>query len=123
MFNAGLRYIKARAWVMSHHGISKQADFADILGVDYSMSTRYVKMQKFSQSILTRLARLEDYGINYRWFTDENAEMLLPGYEEEASKPDTETTKAILEALKKQGELIEDIFQLILKLVDPSKTT
>jgi len=120
--NAGLRYIKARAWVMTHHNITSQKDFAGILGVDYSMSTRYVKMEKFSQSVLTRLAKLEDYGINYRWFTDENAEMLLPGYEEETNKPENETTKQILDALKYQGELIEDIFQLILKLVDNPKT-
>lgn len=117
-FHAGLRYIKARSWVMTHHNIKSQKDFSDILGVDYSMNTRYPKMEHFTNSVLVRLAKLEEYGINWRWFSDENAEMLLPGWEEDQAAADTEVQKEILQALQRQGELIEDIFQLMTKLLE-----
>ena len=116
-FHAGGRYIKARSWVLAHHNIT-QKEFSKILGVDYSMTTRYPAMQKFSQAVLNRLDKLEEYGINWRWFSDENAEMLLPGWEEDQAAADTEVQKQILEALQRQGELIEDIFQLMTKLLE-----
>lgn len=70
-FNAGMRLV----WVMDQLGLT-QNELAEIVKGGQATISNWVKMDKFSKTVLGRLAVLEDKGININFFVSETAPML-----------------------------------------------
>lgn len=70
-FNAGMRLV----WVMDQLGLT-QNELAEIVKGGQATISNWVKMDKFSKTVLGRLAALEDKGININFFVAETAPML-----------------------------------------------
>lgn len=103
----GKRLEGAINYILQEYGTNKRA-IADRIGISADMIYKYFKMPEFSSKVLFRLNALEDhYGINAKYFSDEDAEMLL-----QKTEIDTDLKSALKNAentISLQQQLIEQL--------------
>ena len=116
MNHKGERLQRAILHIQTEFGTSKKA-IAEKMRVSADMIYKYFKMNEFSDKILFRLAPLEDhFGINSKFFQDDNAEMLLEGKVQDghlaAENINLKNTlylqQGLIQSLKEQNEVLKE---------------
>lgn len=106
-FNAGKRY-NSVCIELGKKGITRE-EIAERLGIRYNSTVKYYPKKTFSETILRRLERLKEWGVNPLYFENENAEMWLTTEKETDESQMAELINEIKRSVNLQERLIERI--------------
>lgn len=122
--NAGEKLHDAIFYIQKEFHTTKRG-IAEKMGVSSDMLYKYLKMDEFSDKVLFRLAPLEEFGINPKYFEDDDAEMLLEEKSQSTHHQEVESLKntiylqqELIEALREQNETLKENSLLWQQLFD-----